>query len=56
MISGKDEYNKPYLKCIQLLLKHGTNPDLRGGNNNRTPLEMALNNGLSEVVALLKAQ
>ena len=56
MISGKDEYNKPYLKCIQLLLKHGTNPDLRGGNNNRTPLEMALNNGLSDVVALLKAQ
>ena len=56
MISGKDDYNKPYLKCIQLLLKHGTNPDLRGGNNNRTPLEMALNNGLSEVVALLKAQ
>ena len=56
MISGKDEYNQPYLKCIQLLLKHGTNPDLRGGNNNRTPLEMALNNGLSDVVALLKAQ
>ena len=56
MISGKDEYNKPYLKCIQLLLKHGTNPDLRGGNNNRTPLEMALNNGFSEVVALLNAQ
>ena len=56
MISGKDDYNKPYLKCIQLLLKHGTNPDLRGGNNNRTPLEMALNNGLSDVVALLKAQ
>ncbi|HAT18751.1 MAG TPA: hypothetical protein DCS85_01210, partial [Verrucomicrobiales bacterium] len=53
MISGKDEYNQPYLKCVQLLLKHGTNPDLRGGNNNRTPLEMALNNGLSEVVALL---
>ncbi len=56
MISGKDEYNQPYLKCVQLLLKHGTNPDLRGGNNNRTPLEMALNNGLSDVVALLKAQ
>ena len=56
MIGGKDEYNQPYLKCIQLLLKHGTNPDLRGGNNNRTPLEMALNNGLSDVVALLKAQ
>ena len=56
MVNGKDEFNKPYLKCIQLLLKHGTNPDLRGGNNNRTPLEMALNNGLSDVVALLKAQ
>ena len=56
MVNGKDEFNKPYLKCIQLLLKHGTNPDLRGGNNNRTPLEMALNNGLSDVVALLEAQ
>ena len=56
MVRGNDEFNKPYLKCIQLLLKHGTNPDLRGGNNNRTPLEMALNNGFSDVVALLKAQ
>ena len=55
MNRGETEANKPYLRCVKVLLKHGANPNLRfrQNNNNRSAIELAMSRGLEEVVALL---
>ena len=55
MNRGEIEANKPYLRCVKVLLKHGANPNLRfrQNNNNRSAIELAMSRGLEEVVALL---
>ena len=54
MQKDQDERNKPFLECIKVLLKHGTNPEIRG--NNITAIQFAMNKGLNEIVILLQAQ
>jgi hypothetical protein len=52
MLPGLPEENKPYMDCVKILLKHGTNPDLRW--NRVSALQMALNNRLEEAAKLLR--
>jgi len=54
MQKGQDELNKPFLECIKILLKHGTNPEIRGNGN--TAIQFAMSKGLDNVVKLLQAQ
>jgi ankyrin repeat protein len=54
MQKNQGELNKPFLKCIKVLLKHGTNPEIRGNDN--TAIQFAMNKGLDNVVTLLQAQ
>lgn len=40
--------------CVQTLLRHGANPDLRD-EDGKTPLDKARERGHSEVVAILQS-
>ena len=53
MQEGRPEWNEPRIRCVEILMENGANPKLKAGNNNQSPIQQALSNGLDQVVKIL---